>query len=222
VKERAMTDLPSLLHIRLADYHKGFIRIENPERFHPGLKGYLLENYGVLLPVELHRSQFPSLTYFLGDGSQVATFVILSTCVFRPGSQVIGWIDWRAHPLKSFMVNTDFASSDGHEEEKVQTCLRILQRGMKRGRPIGSGYHPTPQAFETATRQAITDLLDQGVRKIGHSDIAGELGLSRSHFSYLCKCHKLDLSTLIPQHYAKRRPASKPPGRSRQQPTTSD
>jgi len=201
-----MSEPPSLLHFRLADYPEAFIRFENPERFHPGLKGYLVENYGVLLPVEIHRSQYPSLTSFLGDGSQVATFVILSTCVFQPDSPVIGWVDWRSRPLKSIVLNTDFASSDGRDEEKLQTCLRIVRRGFRRGRPINSGDLPTREAIEAATREAISDLQAQGLN-VGIMEVAEELGLSRRHLGRLLEKFGLSWRTLKPQHLRRRLPS---------------
>jgi hypothetical protein len=171
VEEPTMIEPPSLLHFRVADHPTGFIRFENPEVFHPGLKGYLLECYGVLLPVRVHRSQYPCLSIFRDDKSWnesnlQATFIILSICVFRPGSPVIGWIDWRPQSQESTVRNADFASSDGHDEEKVQTCLRIIRRGfwpvVQRGRRKRSGFFQSEADFRETMVRLIRQCLAEG------------------------------------------------------------
>ena len=126
--------------------------------------------------------------------------------MFQPGSPVIGWIDWRPQPLKSIVVNSDFACSDGRDEEKMQACLRIVRRGFRRGRPIGSGDFPTREVTEAATREAIADLQAQGL-KVGIMEVAEELGLSRRHLGRLLENFALPWKILKPQHPPRRRPS---------------
>jgi hypothetical protein len=80
-----MIEPPSVLHFRLTDYPDAFIRYENPERFHPALEGYLLENYGVFLPVRIRHCQYPWLTNGWDDGDELFSFVILSTACISAG-----------------------------------------------------------------------------------------------------------------------------------------
>jgi hypothetical protein len=171
VEEPTMIEPPSLMHFRVADHPTGFIRFENPEMFHPGLKGYLLESFGVLLPVRVHRSQYPCLSIFRDDKNWKetnlqATFIILTICVFLPGSPVIGWIDWRPQSQESTVRNADFASSDGRDEEKVQTCLRIVRRGFRpggqRGRPKRSRYFQSEADFRETMVPLIRQCLAEG------------------------------------------------------------
>jgi hypothetical protein len=201
-----MIEPPSLLPIRLTDYPDAFIRYETPERFHPALEGYLVENYGVFLPVRIRHCQYPWLTNGSDDGDELFSFVILSTAVYRPDSPVIGWVDWRSQPLKSIVLNTNFASSDGRDEEKLQTSLRIVRRGFLRGRPINSGNFPTRETIEAATREAISDLQAQGLN-VGIMEVAEELGLSRRHLGRLLKKFGLSWNTLKPQYPSRRRPS---------------
>jgi hypothetical protein len=170
------------MQLRVSDVAQAFGTIEllPPELFHPALAGYRLLLDLALLPDGLELLDHPR--YEIGD----ICYLLWSMRISRPGSSVVGCLDWSDphRPVRHIMESGPSSQDTTKEVARVRQRLWILQlcfRGPLRGRRQGSKAMSDTE-FQQRYPEMYQELLGVYGSKPRQYEVADALGMDADTF----------------------------------------